>query len=107
MVLHLTVLASTAAISLNLFFPCIGPDQELAGQLERDILDNSPGVSWSDIAGLSNAKRILQEAVVLPLLMPEFFTGIRRPVKGVLLFGPPGTGRAQSVALACLLLKCN
>ncbi len=37
--------------------------------------------SWDDIAGLQEAKRVLEEATVLPLIMPEFFTGIRRPVK--------------------------
>lgn len=36
---------------------------------------------WTDIAGLHEAKRVLEEATVLPLIMPEFFTGIRRPVK--------------------------
>jgi hypothetical protein len=37
--------------------------------------------SWADIAGLGEAKRVLEEATVLPMIMPEFFTGIRRPVK--------------------------
>jgi SpoVK/Ycf46/Vps4 family AAA+-type ATPase len=36
---------------------------------------------WVDIAGLQEAKRVLEEATVLPLIMPEFFTGIRRPFK--------------------------
>lgn len=35
----------------------------------------------SDIAGLGEAKKLLEEAVVLPLLMPDYFTGIRRPWK--------------------------
>lgn len=47
----------------------------------RDMLDASPGVSWNDIAGLAEAKAVLQENVILPLYMPEFFQGIRRPVK--------------------------
>lgn len=47
----------------------------------RDMLDASPGVSWDDIAGLAEAKRVLQENVILPLYMPEYFQGIRRPVK--------------------------
>jgi hypothetical protein len=51
--------------------------------------------SWSDIAGLTEAKRVLEEATVLPLIMPEFFTGIRRPVRGVMMFGPPGTGKTM------------
>jgi SpoVK/Ycf46/Vps4 family AAA+-type ATPase len=41
--------------------------------------------------GLHDAKALLQEAVVLPLIMPDFFKGIRRPWKGVLMVGPPGT----------------
>lgn len=35
----------------------------------------------SDVAGCIAAKKLLQEAVVLPLYMPDFFKGIRRPWK--------------------------
>ncbi|XP_059641631.1 katanin p60 ATPase-containing subunit A1-like [Cornus florida] len=81
-----------------------GPDTDLAAMLERDVLESSPGVRWDDVAGLSEAKRLLEEAVVLPLWMPEYFQGIRRPWKGVLMFGPPGTGKtllAKAVATEC------
>ncbi|CAL5375736.1 unnamed protein product [Camellia sinensis] len=81
-----------------------GPDADLAAMLERDVLDSSPGVRWDDVAGLTEAKRLLEEAVVLPLWMPEYFQGIRRPWKGVLMFGPPGTGKtllAKAVATEC------
>ena len=47
----------------------------------RDILDANLGVRWDDIAGLKDAKQVLQENCVLPMLMPNFFQGIRRPVK--------------------------
>jgi katanin p60 ATPase-containing subunit A1 len=50
-----------------------GPDMDLAAMLERDVLDSTPGVRWDDVAGLSEAKRLLEEAVVLPLWMPEYF----------------------------------
>uniref|UniRef100_M1CNT0 Katanin p60 ATPase-containing subunit n=1 Tax=Solanum tuberosum TaxID=4113 RepID=M1CNT0_SOLTU len=81
-----------------------GPHPESAARLEKEILETNPGVKWDDIAGLSEAKRILQEAMVFPLLMPEYFQGIRRPWRGVLMFGPPRTGKtllAKAVATEC------
>jgi katanin p60 ATPase-containing subunit A1 len=63
--------------------------------LERDLIDKNPNVKFEDIAGLDDCKKCLKEAVLLPILMPEYFTGIRRPWKGVLMFGPPGTGKTM------------
>ena len=72
--------------------------------IERDIVESGVATRFDDIAGCTLAKQLLQEAVVLPLWMPDFFKGIRRPWKGVLLFGPPGTGKtmlAKAVAREC------
>jgi katanin p60 ATPase-containing subunit A1 len=52
-------------------------------------------VSFDDIAELAETKDLLREAVLLPILMPQYFVGIRRPWKGVLMFGPPGTGKTM------------
>lgn len=65
-------------------------DVDLVDMLERDILQKNPNIHWDDIADLREAKRLLEEAVVLPMWMPDYFKGIRRPWKGVLMVGPPG-----------------
>jgi len=76
-------------------FSSASEDMDLAAVIERDIVVQDLKVRFDDIGGLANAKRAINEAVVLPLLLPEFFTGIRKPWKGVLLFGPPGTGKTM------------
>jgi len=50
-----------------------GYEAHLVETIERDILQRNPDVTWTKVAGLHEAKAILQEAVVLPMLMPDFF----------------------------------
>ena len=81
--------------------PFTGGDPNLIAAIEADVLEGCPKVAWDDIGGLAEAKQALNEAAVLPLLIPDYFVGIREPWKGVLLFGPPGTGKtllARAVA---------
>ncbi|RUS75287.1 hypothetical protein EGW08_016953 [Elysia chlorotica] len=63
-------------------------------QLQSTILVKRLGTKWTDVAGLSAAKQLLTEAVILPVKLPHLFREKRKPWKSILLFGPPGTGKS-------------
>ncbi|PAV90184.1 hypothetical protein WR25_17236 [Diploscapter pachys] len=68
--------------------------KKLQDKLSGAIVMERPNIKWSDIAGLEIAKEALKEAVIMPIKFPQLFTGTRKPWKGILLFGPPGTGKS-------------
>lgn len=72
-----------------------GFDKNLLERIKRDIVDNksSQTISWNDIAGLDSVKDLIQQSIVLPILNPTVFGGLRQPPRAFLLFGPPGTGK--------------
>lgn len=72
-----------------------GVDLQSARQILNDIVVRGDEVHWDDIAGLEGAKKALKEAVVYPFLRPDLFSGLREPARGMLLFGPPGTGKTM------------
>ena len=61
-------------------------------RLEKD----EEGVKFSDVIGLAEAKKAVREAIEIPLLHPELIKkyGISR-ISGILIFGPPGTGKTM------------
>jgi len=69
-------------------------DKKFKDQLGGAIVMDKPNIKWSDVAGLEAAKEALKEAVILPIKFPHLFTGKRQPWRGILLFGPPGTGKS-------------
>lgn len=68
--------------------------KKMQAKLQGAIVMEKPNVKWTDVAGLEGAKDALKEAVILPIKFPHLFTGKRTPWKGILLFGPPGTGKS-------------
>jgi len=79
-------------------------EQDIIDSISGTILTESPDVKWTDIAGLDGSKQALREAIVLPIMKPNLFTGARKPWSGILLFGPPGCGKtllARAAATEC------
>eukprot|EP00899_Mesostigma_viride_P014139 jgi/Mesvir1/22726/Mv14131-RA.3 len=72
-----------------------GIELKLLDLIVHEILHRSLRVEWDDIAGLRHAKDAIMEMVVWPLKRPELFKGVRSPGRGLLLFGPPGTGKTM------------
>ena len=68
-------------------------EEKLENAISDIIVTEKPNISLKDIAGLEIAKQTLREAIVLPLMRPDLFSGARKPWKGILLFGPPGCGK--------------
>ncbi|KAI8018552.1 ATPase family AAA domain-containing protein 1-A [Camellia lanceoleosa] len=73
-------------------------ENEFEKRLLADVIPPTDiGVSFDDIGALENVKDTLKELVMLPLQRPELFCKgqLTKPCKGILLFGPPGTGKTM------------
>jgi len=68
----------------------------------REVLIETPNVTWNDVGGLEEVKQALREAIEWPLKYPDIFNEAgAKPPKGILLHGPPGSGKtllAKAVA---------
>ena len=79
-------------------------EDEMDKKIESEIMVKNPNVKFSDIIGMNDMKQTLYEIIIVPQIRPDFFTGIRKPQRGILLFGPPGTGKtmiAKAIASEC------
>ncbi|CAJ1937346.1 unnamed protein product [Sphenostylis stenocarpa] len=77
--------------------PEVPPDNEFEKRIRPEVIPaNEIDVTFSDIGALDETKESLQELVMLPLRRPDLFTGgLLKPCRGILLFGPPGTGKTM------------
>ncbi|KAF7377010.1 AAA ATPase [Mycena sanguinolenta] len=71
----------------------------------RETIVEVPTVKWDDLGGLEKVKQPLQETVQYPVDHPEkFLKHGMSPSKGVLFYGPSGTGKtmlAKAIANEC------
>ncbi|KAG6577172.1 hypothetical protein SDJN03_24746, partial [Cucurbita argyrosperma subsp. sororia] len=77
--------------------PEVPPDNEFEKRIRPEVIPaNEINITFSDIGAMEEIKDSLQELVMLPLRRPDLFLGgLLKPCRGILLFGPPGTGKTM------------
>jgi transitional endoplasmic reticulum ATPase len=74
----------------------------------REVFIEVPNVHWEDVGGLDELKENLKEVVEWPLINISSFKRIGiQPSKGILLFGPPGTGKTMLTKAVATESKAN
>ncbi|XP_027364141.1 putative cell division cycle ATPase isoform X1 [Abrus precatorius] len=73
------------------------PDNEFEKRMRAEVVPaNEIGVTFADVGALDDIKELLQDEVMLPFRRPDLFKGgLLKPYRGILLFGPPGTGKTM------------
>jgi len=62
----------------------------------REVYFEKPNVKMEDIGGLEEIKKELEDSIILPIKRPDIYERLGIDgVKGVLLVGPPGTGKTM------------
>lgn len=59
-----------------------GIESKLKEAILNEIIQSDTGIGWDDVVGLGEAKQTLEEAVVLPLVRPDLYQGLRTPPRG-------------------------
>ena len=76
--------------------------REVMPSAMREVYLETPDVKWTDVGGLEQVKRELQEAIEWPMKYPDLYEKLGHSMpKGILLHGPSGTGKtllAKAVA---------
>ncbi|KAH8742079.1 hypothetical protein FG386_003406 [Cryptosporidium ryanae] len=61
-------------------------------------------ISETDVIGLKGIKKMLRDKIINPIQRPDLHIGLHSAPRGILLFGPPGTGKtmlAKWIASEC------
>lgn len=58
------------------------------------FLENVTEIPWEKVGGQDEVISVIRDAIELPLVYPELYEKFgKRPLKGILLYGPPGCGK--------------
>ncbi len=68
--------------------------ENLGKDSKRFALDTNVQIEWSAIGGLQEAKQQMIEAIEMPFVNKKVYSFYhKKPIKGILLYGPPGCGK--------------
>jgi proteasome-associated ATPase len=69
--------------------------EHLEKQESKDyFLEQIPEIPWDRVGGQHAAIQLIRDTIEQPLLYPEIFDKFdKKPIKGILLYGPPGCGK--------------
>ncbi len=69
--------------------------ESFAGDETREyFLEEVPEIPWEKVGGQEEAIELIRDTIELPLLYPELYERFgKKPLKGILLYGPPGCGK--------------
>ncbi|GAX11255.1 hypothetical protein FisN_34Hh023 [Fistulifera solaris] len=89
--------AGTVAHRTREEITALAQDKHERALISQVVSPQDIGVTYDMIGGLSEVKELLRQSITYPLKYPHLYSeGIaREAVKGVLLFGPPGTGKTM------------
>lgn len=67
----------------------------LPRQDTRDyFMEEVQPIEWAQVGGQERAIKLIRDTIEQPLLYPELFKKFdKKPIKGILLYGPPGCGK--------------
>ena len=58
------------------------------------FFEEIPEITWEQVGGQHKAIQLIKDTIELPLLHPELYAKFdKKPIKGILLYGPPGCGK--------------
>lgn len=93
----LSVFSSPASHRTKDEITALAQDKHERALVNQVVSPQDIGVTYDMIGGLFDVKELLRQSITYPLKFPHLYSeGIaREAVKGVLLFGPPGTGKTM------------
>lgn len=69
-------------------------NQELLARLSSAFIEK-PSVEWAEVIGMKDVKKLIHRMLNWPRDHPEWFTGNRKPLTKLLLYGAPGNGKSH------------